>query len=143
MKKIFNYALAAALVGGLSLSVTSCKSDEDVVVEQFTPSTVTIDNDLIAHGVVTDMEAELIAADGCKILIRRPVRLVTDVALGLQRAHHCRYGVEVRLGVGVELHKVADKHRPALPKEVHHFFFFFGNFFHCFLFRLIGELVNW
>ena len=55
MKKIFNYALAAALVGGLSLSVTSCKSDEDVV-EQFTPSTVTIDNDLIAHGVVTDME---------------------------------------------------------------------------------------
>ncbi len=56
MKKIFNYALAAALVGGLSLSVTSCKSDEDVVVERFTPSTVTIDNDLIAHGVVTDME---------------------------------------------------------------------------------------
>lgn len=55
MKKIFNYALAAALVGGLSLSVTSCKSDEDVV-EQFTPSTVTLDNDLIAHGVVTDME---------------------------------------------------------------------------------------
>ena len=42
-------------MGGLSLSVTSCKSDEDVV-EQFTPSTVTIDNDLIAHGVVTDME---------------------------------------------------------------------------------------
>ena len=55
MKKIFNYALAAALVGGLSLSVTSCKSDEDVV-EQFTPSTVTLDNDLISHGVVTDME---------------------------------------------------------------------------------------
>ena len=55
MKKIFNYALAAALVGGLSLGVTSCKSDEDVV-EQFTPSTVTLDNDLIAHGVVTDME---------------------------------------------------------------------------------------
>ena len=56
MKKIFNYALTAALIGSLSQSVTSCKSDEDVVVEQFTPSTVTIDNDLIAHGVVTDME---------------------------------------------------------------------------------------
>ena len=56
MKKIFNYALAAALVGGLSLGVTSCKSDEDVAEEQITPSTVTIDNDLIAHGVVTDME---------------------------------------------------------------------------------------
>ena len=56
MKKIFNYALAAALMGGLSLSVTSCKSDEDVVVEQFTPSTVTIDSDILAHGIVTDME---------------------------------------------------------------------------------------
>ena len=56
MKKIFNYALAAALVGGLSLSVTSCKSDEDAVVEKITPSTVTIDSDILAHGIVTDME---------------------------------------------------------------------------------------
>ena len=56
MKKIFNYALAAALMGGLSLSVTSCKSDEDAVVEKITPSTVTIDSDILAHGIVTDME---------------------------------------------------------------------------------------
>lgn len=56
MNKIFNYALAAALVGGLSLSVTSCKSDEDAVVEKITPSTVTIDSDILAHGIVTDME---------------------------------------------------------------------------------------
>lgn len=56
MKKIFNYALAAALVGGLSLSVTSCKSDEDAVVEKITPSTVTLDSDILAHGIVTDME---------------------------------------------------------------------------------------
>ena len=55
MKKIFNFALTAALVGGLSLSVTSCKSDEEVV-DLITPSTVTIDNDLISHGIVTDME---------------------------------------------------------------------------------------
>ncbi len=55
MKKIFNYALAAALMGGLSLGATSCKSDEEVV-NLITPSTVTLDNDLISHGVVTDME---------------------------------------------------------------------------------------
>lgn len=54
MKKIFNYALAAALVGGLSLSVTSCKSDEDVVSEELV-STVGIDNDIVSHGIVTDM----------------------------------------------------------------------------------------
>ena len=56
MKKIFNYALTAALIGSLSLSVTSCKSDEDAVVEKITPSTVTIDNDILSHGIVTDME---------------------------------------------------------------------------------------
>ena len=48
--------LATALMGGLSLSVTSCKSDEDAVVEKITPSTVTIDSDILAHGIVTDME---------------------------------------------------------------------------------------
>ena len=54
MKKIFNYALAAALVGSLSLGVTSCKSDEDVVSNE-PASTVGIDTDIVSHGIVTDM----------------------------------------------------------------------------------------
>lgn len=63
MKKIFNYALAAALVGGLSLSVTSCKSDEDVVSDE-PVSTVGIDTDIVSHGIVTDM---------CDAVIELPV----------------------------------------------------------------------
>ena len=54
MKKYLNYALAAALVGSLSLSVTSCKSDKDVVSEDV-PSKLGIDNDIVSHGIVTDM----------------------------------------------------------------------------------------
>lgn len=63
MKKIFNYALAAALVGSLSLSVTSCKSDEDVVSDE-PVSTVGIDTDIVSHGIVTDM---------CDAVIELPV----------------------------------------------------------------------
>ena len=55
-KRFLSFMLATALIGGLSLSVTSCKSDEDAVVEKITPSTVTIDSDILAHGIVTDME---------------------------------------------------------------------------------------
>ena len=63
MKKIFNYALAAALVGSLSLSVTSCKSDENVSADQIA-STVGIDNDIVSHGIETDM---------CDAVIELPV----------------------------------------------------------------------
>ena len=60
MKKLFNYALAAALMGGVSLGVTSCKSDENTAVDEIQMSTVTLDNDILTHGVVTDMENTVI-----------------------------------------------------------------------------------
>lgn len=59
MKKIFNYALAVALVGGLSLGVSSCKSDAEVV-DLLDPSTVTLDKDILSHGIETDLENTVI-----------------------------------------------------------------------------------
>ena len=53
-KRFLSFMLATALMGGLSLSVTSCKSDEDAVVEKITPSTVTIDSDILAYSVNSD-----------------------------------------------------------------------------------------
>jgi hypothetical protein len=61
MKKQFNLLLMAALVCGLSLSVTSCKSDDDDDNggdESF--ATLTIDSDLLSHGIETDIQSAVI-----------------------------------------------------------------------------------
>ncbi len=47
MKKYFNYLLMAALVGGLSWSVTACSDDDD----KDDIKTITVDDDLIEHGI--------------------------------------------------------------------------------------------
>ena len=62
MKKQFNLLLMAALVCGLSLGVTSCKSDDDNDDnggdESF--ATLTIDSDLLSHGIETDIQSAVI-----------------------------------------------------------------------------------
>jgi len=49
MKKYFNYLLMAAVVLGLSWSVTSCKDDDDKDEKEV--QKVVVDEDLIAHGL--------------------------------------------------------------------------------------------
>jgi hypothetical protein len=63
MKKYFNYMLVAALVGSLSLSVTSCKDDDDKnggdkYVE--TAINLSIDNDVKTHGIETDVNSAIV-----------------------------------------------------------------------------------
>ena len=53
MKKILNLWLMAALVSGLSLGVTSCKSDDDDESNE-QASTVTLDADVLARGIETE-----------------------------------------------------------------------------------------
>ena len=57
MKKHFNFLLMGALVCGLSLGVTSCKDDDD---NNVITSVVTIDNELLTHGIETDMQSAVI-----------------------------------------------------------------------------------
>lgn len=59
MKKLFNYVLAAVLLGSVSLGVTSCKSDEDTV-ETVKPSTLTIDDGYLINGIETGMESSVV-----------------------------------------------------------------------------------
>ena len=60
MKKQFNLLLMAALVCGLSLSVTSCKSDDDDNGGDESFATLTIDSDLLSHGIETDIQSAVI-----------------------------------------------------------------------------------
>ncbi len=62
MKKIFKLTLMVALMGGLSLNVTSCKSDEDVVSNenQNQITTLTIDADILSHGITTDVHDAIV-----------------------------------------------------------------------------------
>jgi hypothetical protein len=63
MKKYFNYALAAAFLGSVSLSVTSCKSDEDTVetvVENVKSTTLTIDEGILKNGIEAGMESSVL-----------------------------------------------------------------------------------
>lgn len=54
MKKKFNFLLMAALVCGMGVGVTSCKSDEDTVTDL--TSQVTVDPDLLTRGVEVDIK---------------------------------------------------------------------------------------
>ena len=56
MKKNFNFLLMAALVCGLNLGVTSCKSDDSVTNDGDLTSQVTVDPDLLTHGVEIDIK---------------------------------------------------------------------------------------
>ena len=56
MKKQFNLLLMAALVCGLSLGVTSCKSDEDVTSDGDLANQISVDSNLLTHGVEVDIE---------------------------------------------------------------------------------------
>ena len=61
MNRRMNSWLVAALVCGLSLSVTSCKDDDDKGGDYVvTPITLTIDNDLKTFGVETDVESAIV-----------------------------------------------------------------------------------
>ena len=57
MKKYFNLLLMGALVCGLSLGVTSCKSDDDGSDEA---SVVNIDHDTYVWGIQTDMQSAVV-----------------------------------------------------------------------------------
>jgi len=57
MKKHFNFLLMAALVGSLSLTTVACSDDDDDKKEQ-TVSNVTIDDDIIAHGLQVNPNGE-------------------------------------------------------------------------------------
>ena len=56
MKKYFNYLLMAALVGGLSWSVTACSDDDD----KDDIKTITVDDDLIEHGIQVEAAGETV-----------------------------------------------------------------------------------
>ena len=56
MKKYFNYLLMAALVGGLSWSVTACSDDDD----KNDIKTITVDDDLIEHGIQVEAAGETV-----------------------------------------------------------------------------------
>ena len=63
MKKSFHFLLMAALVGGLSLGVTSCKDDDnndnnDSSEESY--ATMTFDSNQLAHGIETDIQSAVI-----------------------------------------------------------------------------------
>lgn len=62
MKKSFHFLLMAALVGGLSLGVTSCKDDDnnDNNTSEETGTTLTLDSDLLTHGIETDIQSAVI-----------------------------------------------------------------------------------
>ena len=60
MKKILNIGLMAALVCGMSLSVSSCKDDDDNNNNSSKTSTVTVDNDLLTHGIETEMKSDAV-----------------------------------------------------------------------------------
>lgn len=60
MKKSINLWLMAALTVGLSLSVTSCKDDDDDNSSEEQASTVTLDADLLAHGIETEMKSDAV-----------------------------------------------------------------------------------
>ena len=68
MKKRMNFWLTAALVCGLSLGVTSCKSDDDDNNGSEKTSTVTLDSELLTRGIETEMKSDAIdvkvTADG-------------------------------------------------------------------------------
>ncbi len=58
MKNYFNWLLTAMLTLGIGLNVTSCKSDDDDTsgsTEQ--TSTVSVDADLLSHGIETEMKS--------------------------------------------------------------------------------------
>ena len=59
MKNLLNHLLTAALVCGLSLSVTSCKSDDDDKSNE-QASTVTLDADVLARGIETEMRSDAV-----------------------------------------------------------------------------------
>lgn len=56
MKKIFQFTLMAALVGGLSLGVTSCK-DDDKNNNETAGSVITVSQELLTKGIRTDKES--------------------------------------------------------------------------------------
>ena len=60
MKKNLNLLLMGALVCGLSLGVTSCKDDDDDNNGGDVTTQVTIEQDLLSHGVETDMQSDVI-----------------------------------------------------------------------------------
>ena len=60
-KNLFNLALTAALVGGLSLGVTSCSDDDDNKNDEAQTSTVTVAGDLLSHGIETDMQSAVVS----------------------------------------------------------------------------------
>ncbi len=59
MKKQLNYLLTAVLMGGLSLAFVACSDDDD---DKKAPkvSVVTIDNELLTHGIETDMQSAVV-----------------------------------------------------------------------------------
>lgn len=61
MNRRMNSWLVAALVCGLSLSVTSCKDDDDNGGDyEVTPINLTIDKDLTTYGVETEVESAIV-----------------------------------------------------------------------------------
>ncbi len=58
MKKYFNWMLMTTMVCGLSLGVTSCSDDDDNKNEEI--NVVTIDQELLSHGISTDMQSAVI-----------------------------------------------------------------------------------
>jgi len=57
MKQYFKYLLMAALTGSFSLTFVACSDDDD---NEAQASEVTIEKDLMAHGVETDMQSAVI-----------------------------------------------------------------------------------
>ena len=57
-RAFFSFALTAALMGGISLGVVSCKSDEDIVEEK--ASTLTVESGIVANGVSAEMKAAVV-----------------------------------------------------------------------------------
>lgn len=59
MNRPYKFMLTAALVGGLSLAFVACSDDDD---DKKAPkvSVVTVDNELLTHGIETDMQSAVI-----------------------------------------------------------------------------------
>lgn len=57
-KKLFNWTLMAAMCSGLGLTIVACSDDDDKKAP--TVEAVTIESDLLTHGIETDMQSAVI-----------------------------------------------------------------------------------
>ena len=82
--------------------------------------------EVLADDALQSALAELLTTHYGIILIGGTIGTVRHIAFVLQSSHYGREGVEMGLGVIVELKHVFHEHGTMLPKMVHGLFFFVG-----------------